>query len=130
MLYQVELLPPQRPIIATAAGLIHAGSSAVWETFPASAESAVQRAGGLRLRAARFAHRAALRMTKVANALPSHPHVLEAHGAQARGIEQVLGVDDDWTLYQMANLGEIEGAEFGPAGCEDQGIDSLSHAVG
>ena len=28
----------------------------------------------------------------------AHAHVLEAHGSQPYGVEQILGVDDHWTL--------------------------------
>jgi hypothetical protein len=61
---------------------------------------------------------------------PSYAHVLESHGAQARGVEQVLGVEDNWAFYEMPNLGEIQGPEFGPAGGDDQGVNSFGDAVG
>ncbi len=46
----------------------------------------------------------------------SHAHVLESHGAQARRVEQVLGVYDDRAFHQVADLGEIQRPELRPAG--------------
>ena len=64
-------------------------------------------------------------------ALPSaHAHVLESHGAQARRVEQILGVDDDWLFHQMPDPREIERPELRPSRGDDQGIHSFGNSVG
>ena len=46
--------------------------------------------------------------------------ILETHGSQPYGVEQILGVDDHWALQQMLDAVEVESAELGPAGADHQ----------
>ena len=55
---------------------------------------------------------------------------MESHGAQARRVEQVLGVDDDRPFHEVADPGEIERPEFRPTGGDDQSIHAFGDAVG
>jgi hypothetical protein len=89
MLYQVELLPPQSLIIAIC-----------WSAHCLC--EALEGCLGLRgqecprLHGSRYSDRCSRSTT---DRLSAHAHVLESHGAQARGVEQVLGVDDDRALH-------------------------------
>ena len=55
--------------------------------------------------------------------------ILESQRAQARGVEQVLSVDNERFLEQLLDPVEIESAKFGPAGADDQGVRSLGHRI-
>src|SRR3954464_3682792 len=49
----------------------------------------------------------------------SEANVLEAHGAQPRAIQQVLGVEDEGLLPRGLDAVEVERAEFRPPGAHD-----------
>jgi len=51
-----------------------------------------------------------------------YANILESQRAQAGGIEQVLGIYNEWFFEQLLDTVEIESAEFGPAGANDQGV--------
>src|SRR5947199_1972354 len=55
--------------------------------------------------------------------------ILESQRAQARGVEQVLSVNNERFLEQLLDPVEIESAKFGPAGADDQGVRSLGHRI-
>src|SRR6476661_2254055 len=59
----------------------------------------------------------------------SDANILESQRAQARGVEQVLGVDNERFLEQLLDPVEIESAKFAPAGADDQGVRSLGHRI-
>ena len=42
-------------------------------------------------------------------------NVFEAHGAEARCVEEIFCVDDDCVLDEVLDAIEIQGAEFWPA---------------
>jgi hypothetical protein len=60
----------------------------------------------------------------------SDADVFEAQGAQAGGVEQVLGIDDDRSFEQVLDAIEVEGAELGPAGAHDQSVGALGDRIG
>src|SRR5579862_3947270 len=64
------------------------------------------------------------------NSDSSDADVFEAQGAQAAGIQKILGIDDHRLLQQMLDAVEVKGAEFRPAGTNDQSVGSLRDSVG
>lgn len=60
----------------------------------------------------------------------AYAHVLKAQGAQARGVKQILCVDNDGLLQQMFDAIEVECAEFRPARPHDQGVGPFGSRIG
>ena len=60
----------------------------------------------------------------------AYADVLESQSAQASGIEQVLGIDDDGLFQEMLDPVEVEGAKFGPARAHHQRVGALGSGVG
>src|SRR5579871_293953 len=56
-------------------------------------------------------------------------HVFESEGAQAGGVEEVLGVNDDRPFEQVLDAIEVESAELRPACSYDQGIGAFGGGV-
>ena len=60
----------------------------------------------------------------------AYAYIFESQGAQAGGVEQVLGVDNDGLFEQVLDLLEIQGAELGPAGADHQCVGTFGSGVG
>ena len=60
----------------------------------------------------------------------AYADVLEAEGAEAGGVQQVLGVNDDGVFEEMLDAIEIKSAELGPAGANHQGIRAFGRSIG
>jgi hypothetical protein len=60
----------------------------------------------------------------------AHAHVLESHGAEADGVEDVFGVDYQWATQEVPDFRKVQCAEFGPACADDQGFNSFGGGVG
>jgi hypothetical protein len=56
-------------------------------------------------------------------------NVFESQRAQASGIEQILGIDNDRPLEQVLDAVEIQGAKFRPARAHHQGIGTFGCGV-
>lgn len=59
----------------------------------------------------------------------SDAYVFESDCAQAGRVEQILGVYDERFLQKVLDAIEVQSAELGPAGADDQGIGSFRHGV-
>jgi hypothetical protein len=110
----VELLPPHRLIIAM-------GPPGCQRSWQAVADRMDGRS--------RFLVVALLGLTRKPG-LAANADVLESQGAQTGGIEQILGVHDQWTFEQVLDAVKVQAAELGPASAHDQGIHALSDGVG
>src|SRR5580700_5422723 len=59
----------------------------------------------------------------------SHADILKPHGTQAYGVEQILGVHDDWVFEEMLDAVEVERAKLRPARSYNQRIHALRRRI-
>jgi len=59
----------------------------------------------------------------------AHPYILESHGAEANGVENIFGVDDEWASQQVLDFRKVEGAKLRPSGADDECFNPFGDGV-
>src|SRR5215831_15218081 len=60
----------------------------------------------------------------------AHSQIFEAQGLHTGAVEEVFGVDDQGASDDALDAVEVEGAELGPAGAENQHVGAFGDGIG